>query len=331
MQNTFTNAILGGTFDHFHAGHKDFLSNALSQAEHITLGLTTETLYQQKPFAPLIEDYTIREENVQRFLQANNFSKKTAIVPLTSIYGTSLEEENIDAIFVTPETTATAEKINNDREKKGWQPMEIVIIPLKKGNDGETISSARIRKGEINRQGDNYLSLFLQKQEYQLPELLRDTLRIPIGDVISLKTEQATLQKNKMIIAIGDIITSSIKKIGLHPAITIFDFMSERKEITDHSILDNLPNPQYVVENKPAIITQEVVQTLQKALDMYFQTKESQNIFIRGEEDLLTLPSILLAPLDAIILYGQTKVGAIMVKVTEEKKEKVKKIMQRFV
>jgi len=52
---------------------------------------------------------------------------------------------------------------------------------------------------------------------------------------------------------------------------------------------------------------------------------------IDGEEDLLTLPAILLAPLSSLVLYGQWDRGAVMVEVTEEMKNQVKKLLERFV
>jgi len=51
---------------------------------------------------------------------------------------------------------------------------------------------------------------------------------------------------------------------------------------------------------------------------------------IKGEEDLLTLPAILLAPLGAIVIYGQKDVGAVVVEVTEEIKQKISNIINQF-
>jgi len=331
MQKKFTHAILGGTFDHFHAGHKHFLTAAISQTEYLEIGLTTEKLYGHKLFPYIIEHYPTREENIKNFIHSQNSSEKTNIIPLYNIYGNSLEKEDIDVIFVTPDTEKTAEKINQERQQKGWKPMQIIVVPLKKGTDGNVIASARIRKGEIDREGNTYLSLFLYKNVYSLPELLRNTLRIPLGEVIEIKSEIITLLENKTIISIGDIMTVSLQKIGIQPAISIFDFRSEREEIIDKNIIDKLPTPQHTGENKPGTIQKDVVVTLQKALDVYLQTNEKQSISIQGEEDLLTLPSVLLSPLQAIVLYGQKDIGAIAITVTEEKKQHIKKLIEQFV
>ena len=53
-------------------------------------------------------------------------------------------------------------------------------------------------------------------------------------------------------------------------------------------------------------------------------------IKVKGEEDLLALPAILLAPLHSIMLYGQMDMGIVMVEVTEEKKKEVMEILKKF-
>jgi uncharacterized protein (UPF0218 family) len=63
---------------------------------------------------------------------------------------------------------------------------------------------------------------------------------------------------------------------------------------------------------------------------MVRQAHHKQTIVVAGEEDLLALPAILLAPLGAIVLYGQWDRGAILVKVNEEKKKEVLGIVEKF-
>ena len=56
-------------------------------------------------------------------------------------------------IIVSEETLPTALEINEIRKEKGWQPLEIEMIPFVYFKDGNVISSTRIRKGEIDREG----------------------------------------------------------------------------------------------------------------------------------------------------------------------------------
>ena len=38
----FKTAVLGGTFDHFHKGHKNFLEHGLSISERLMIGVTSD-------------------------------------------------------------------------------------------------------------------------------------------------------------------------------------------------------------------------------------------------------------------------------------------------
>jgi hypothetical protein len=51
--------------------------------------------------------------------------------------------------------------------------------------------------------------------------------------------------------------------------------------------------------------------------------KTKRSLIIDGEEDLLTLPAILFAPLNVYIVYGQFEEGIVALPVTEDLKEKI--------
>ena len=60
-----------------------------------------------------------------------------------------------------------------------------------------------------------------------------------------------------------------------------------------------------------------------------FSDYKNQSIVlqIEGEEDLAVLPIILSAPLNSIIFYGQPNNGLVRVDVSEEVKERTKKLV----
>ncbi len=133
-----------------------------------------------------------------------------------------------------------------------------------------------------------------------------------------------------MVITIGDIITLSFLKENLQPSISMFDLKTRRNMLKqkETELLSSLKSTVFV--NKPGTINTTIASRLKKETNNYLLKKTSQTIFVKGEEDLLTLPAILLAPLNSLIFYGQYDLGAIMVKVTEGKKVFVKELLNKF-
>ena len=150
----FARAILGGTFDRFHAGHKHFLDAATKSSDFLTVGITTPALFGHKPLANRIEPFDVRKNRVEKYLEDNGLGGKYQIIPLENIYGNALIEENIDAIFTTHHSLKNVDKINDEREKRGFPALAVVFVEPLTDSKGKIISSSRIRMGEIDTKGN---------------------------------------------------------------------------------------------------------------------------------------------------------------------------------
>ncbi len=53
-------------------------------------------------------------------------------------------------------------------------------------------------------------------------------------------------------------------------------------------------------------------------------------IVINGEEDLAALPAIAMAPISSVIIYGLPDKGAVVVRVTEDKKKEIQLLLNRM-
>lgn len=322
----FTQALLGGTFDHLHKGHTHFISEAMQKSQHVTIGISTVSMYQEKPLAETIQSYEEREQGVRKYLEKNHWQDKTTIIPITDMYGNSLEEEGLEALFVVPSGAGNAGRINAERRKKGFPEMQIIVVDEIEAEDGEPISSRRIRKGEIDRDGNVYKNLFLKT--LHMPETLRKTLQESFGQIV---TDVHKIPKeNMLLVTVGDIVTYSFRKEYIYPAISIIDFRSKRASLTDSKMLALLPASGKRISNPPGMITAGAVSAYQKALDTFLADSEKNIIAIDGEEDLLALPAILLAPLGSIVMYGIQRVGMIAVSVDEAKKKQIKELVTSF-
>lgn len=327
MNYQFNHSILGGTFDRLHAGHKHFLDTAFASSEYVTIGLTTPALFSHKLLSENIESYDIRLDDLITYLTEKGYDKRSTIIKLSDIYGNSLNEQKIDSIFINEHGVKNAHIINEKRQKRGLAPLTIEVVPLIKGDDRNVISSSRIRIGEINRNGNSYLKFLTRSETLKLPEEHRNELKIPLGKVLT-KVEEA--ENKGFIITVGDIVTSNFIKMETIPDISVFDGKSERQTITDKQILDFLPKEYQEFENKPGNINAIVVKKIFGAIQSLVNDKKQTAIKIIGEEDLLTLPLILLSPLCSTVFYGQPNIGAVAVFVTEQKKEEVKLILSSF-
>ncbi|OGH19563.1 MAG: hypothetical protein A2868_01205 [Candidatus Levybacteria bacterium RIFCSPHIGHO2_01_FULL_40_15b] len=198
-----------------------------------------------------------------------------------------------------------------------------------KARDGGLISSKRIRSGEIDRDGNSYFNLF--RNTLKLPEELRPVLRRPFGKIIkNLDDYKKISTSNNLIIAVGDIVVSNFMKIDYQPNISIVDLKTQRQPITDKNVLKFLPTPDIKSKNEPSTVGKDSAAVLNSILRKSITSTKGHTIQIEGEEDLLAIPAILLSPLESIVLYGIREVGGIMVRVTEEKKEEVKRIVAKF-
>lgn len=144
----YDKVAVGGTFDKFHDGHKKLLSTAFEIANNVEIGVTSDAFGGLKGD---IDSCKVRMKNLKSFFKDySNF----IIVPLDDPYGTTIYDSDFDAIVVSEETEPTAVEINEIRVSKGMNPIDIVVVSFVLAYDGTPISSTRIRRGEINKNGD---------------------------------------------------------------------------------------------------------------------------------------------------------------------------------
>lgn len=139
---------VGGTFDKFHDGHKKLLSTAFEIGERVEIGVTSDDFGGLKGD---IDSCRERMSNLKSF-----FSDKSnfVVIPLNDPYGTTIFDDDFEAIVVSEETEPTAVEINEIRVSKGMSPLDIVVVSFVLAYDGTPISSTRIRRGEINKNGN---------------------------------------------------------------------------------------------------------------------------------------------------------------------------------
>jgi len=334
---TYNLVVVGGTFDRFHLGHKALLKKAIEIGKKVTIGIATEEIYKNKFLSETIQPFELRKKSVEKFV-----NMKAEIISFSEFTGGVDKLPEVNAIVVSKETFPNALKINELRQKNRLRPVMIMIVEDVLADDGKLISSERIRAGEIDRKGCLYTLPPTRYNLIKMPESLRPILQKPLGKVfesVYKVVKFIKFLKPIRIISVGDIITDSLLKEGIDPDVKVIDFRSRRRVIPAKAGIQVFkPAIKYKYQNKPGTINlktakeiKELIYTeIKKLPTTNYQLRTNGWLVVEGEEDLLTLPVILFAPLNSLVLYGHWQYGIIAVEVDEKIKDKVREIMKKF-
>ena len=322
----FEHVVAAGTWDHFHAGQRQFLDKAFEVGKRVAVGVTQPKLTTGKTWPETIESMETRRQSVVEFVRQNGWENRSAVVPLKDIYGPTLTNTSFDGLVVTDKTWAGGQKVNWKRQEKGLPPLQLIKVKLKKASDGKEIASERIRAGEINREGVVYLRPFEKATEFKLPQDLRQEFHQPFGELIpgrpNLKKKLLEIKPVRVIV-VGDVSAQLLIAQGIKTDIFIVDLMVERKK-KFASIADmGLPKGRiYKVANRAGTVSGELARAIQA---------EPQIIQVEGEEDLAVLPAVLVAPLQSVVIYGQPGEGVVVVEVTEIRKQVAYQLLKKLI
>lgn len=144
---------IGGTFDALHRGHRELLRKAFAVGRKVIIGITSDQFVRRLHKPHKVDPYATRERDLARLLSRWELRSRAEIVPLHDRYGPTIENPHIQALVVSRRTIKTAYEINSMRKTNGLKSLAIVPIELILAEDGRPISSTRIRRGRIDREG----------------------------------------------------------------------------------------------------------------------------------------------------------------------------------
>jgi uncharacterized protein (UPF0218 family) len=107
--------------------------------------------------------------------------------------------------------------------------------------------------------------------------------------------------------------------LGMVPSLSIVDGFEKRKKRTVPS--GNVT--KISCDNPAGEITAQSVDTIKDAL----KAKSRVQIIVNGEEDLLVLPVCVHAPQNSVVMYGQPNEGLVIVKITQEIRNKTQQLL----
>lgn len=319
----YTAIGLGGTFDHFHLGHQQFLKTASQLAQQLYVGVTVPELSQQKVAAHLIQDFPQRLDQLRCFLLENHIS--AVVFALSDAYGPTLANSPVQAVAVTEHTRSGGERINQRRAELDLPALPVHLCPLVRDQSGEFLSSTRIRLGEVSRDGVVFAPLLTPGQH--LPPHITQRFQLPQGPVVTT----ARALSAAPIFLVGDIVTETFIQNHWPFTAAFFDQRNQRQSYLS-SALANHPGfaDAVCLPNPAGQLSSELVAWLQAFCHRVGEQPHQATRLVRieGEEDLVTVAAVLLAPLGTQIYYGQPQQGMVELVVTEELKARFARLLR---
>ncbi|HUR60783.1 MAG TPA: DUF359 domain-containing protein [Candidatus Thermoplasmatota archaeon] len=180
---------------------------------------------------------------------------------------------------------------------------------------------------------------------YILPEPLRRELAAPFGPVLSTEQLGQQLTDSDVLVCVGDVVSLTIKELGLSPRLFVCDFQTQRGQ-ADRMFeveLGSWGRLAFKVRNPAGQVTREAWDAIRLGMEYGAGSAREDGdvdedgdgpdpvrIFVEGEEDLLGLPCFLEAPLGAKVLYGMPGKGVVVVDVTPAFQDRVRALLTRF-
>ncbi|MDG6983585.1 MAG: DUF359 domain-containing protein [Nitrososphaerota archaeon] len=163
------------------------------------------------------------------------------------------------------------------------------------------------------------------RRVYTLPERLRPKLAKPLGRVFKADEVVGVEFKDlarlaSMVITVGDRVTETLGEAGRTPEVQVVDGFERRTKREP----PELPYRRQIrVKNPAGTLTSGAISGMQKA----FGGTKPVRVLVDGEEDLMAMLAVAMAPISSLVFYGQPGVGVVAVRVSAASKSRNRAIL----
>jgi pantetheine-phosphate adenylyltransferase len=149
----YRKVAVGGTFDQLHKGHKALIGRAFEVGDKVAVGITSDSFVASLGKQHRTASFEDRKRELLFYLSEQGLADRVEIVPLNDSFGLTITNPDLDAIVVSQETERIAWAINRKRQSIGNKPLDVVVVSMIPAENHSPISTTRIRRGEIDRNG----------------------------------------------------------------------------------------------------------------------------------------------------------------------------------
>ncbi|KAH0626806.1 hypothetical protein JD844_002031 [Phrynosoma platyrhinos] len=148
---SYSDIVVGGTFDRLHCGHKILLSVSCMLAENrLLVGVSDKDLLKNKMLKELILPFEQRVAQLSEFLVDIKPSLRYEIVPLFDYFGPSITDSELKCIVVSEETlkgglAVNKKRVENSLPALALHTVKLVNDPQHARYEEEKISSSSLR------------------------------------------------------------------------------------------------------------------------------------------------------------------------------------------
>jgi hypothetical protein len=153
----------------------------------------------------------------------------------------------------------------------------------------------------------------------RIPEKVKAELKRPLGSLERDFRLIKRLSHNQRITSVGDICTLSLLALGVKPHLAVFDHRFMRKKL-DSGMVNMLKlhfGRARRYRNPPGTLSERIMKDAKRLL------AEGGAVLIDGEEDLTALAFIAAGGKKDVIIYGQPRMGLVIVRYDVKLKKKI--------
>ncbi len=307
-------------FDRLHIGHQVLIDRLSEMPDPIACVTNGDLVGSGLELSTLIQPIEHRLKMLEKYIHRSGFENVIKVEAATKINDLMSVDGNTTFLMYEGPCCTEIESgaLTIRRERLGVNDRIEFLKPVR-ANDGGKLSSARIRLGEIDRQGRRLRGTGEPPRLLQLEG--RAGLKTPKGEVYAEKdgspekrvVERIRKETPAKVIAVGDVTVATILQEGYTPDVMIVDGITKRGPYGEQFSAAQ----EFTFYNPAAVIYPEAWSTIDTAI----HEPEKSLVMVEGEEDLMGFPAVILAPNGAAVLYGQPDVGIVWIPVNVENKK----------